>query len=211
MDLIARYRNPGFEAVADGAISFFDRRLDLHHSGVAFGDDSFAVEREPAKVSTDISLVAIDRTDSEAFALSEVIVRGVTAALQKYLQDRPLFKECSPEQALFVIPIFNIQRYAPGEGFRRWHCDWTISDEATEPMNRVLAWILYCNDLDSGGTEFLWQEHHEPAERGKLIIFPAGLSHIHRGRVNERATKTIATGWINAGSREDYLSRLAAS
>jgi hypothetical protein len=58
----------------------------------------------------------------------------------------------------------------------------------------VLAWILYCNDVDEGGTEFHWQEHHEPAERGKLAIFPASLSHIHRGRVNHTHTKTIATG-----------------
>ena len=211
MDLIASYRNPGFESVADGVMSFFERRHDLQRSGVAFGNDSSLADTKPAKVSTDISLVSIDRSDPEAFALAEVIVRGVTGALNKYLQDRPLFLECSPEQSLFVIPIFNIQRYAPGEGFKRWHCDWTISNELTEPVHRVLAWILYCNDIDSAGTEFYWQQHHESAKRGKLVIFPAGPSHIHRGRVNNQETKTIATGWINAGSREAYLSRLAAS
>tara|TARA_Y100001968_G_scaffold329904_1_gene380349 strand:+ start:1126 stop:1752 length:627 start_codon:yes stop_codon:yes gene_type:complete len=207
LNLIASYRNPGFESVADGVMSFFDRRHDLQRSGVAFCNDSAT---GPAKVSTDISLVAIDRSDPEAFALSEVIVRGVTAALIKYLQDRTVFRECIPEQSLFVIPIFNIQRYGPGEGFKRWHCDWTISDELTEPVNRVLAWILYCNDLDSAGTEFYWQEHNESAERGKLVIFPAGPSHIHRGQVNHKGTKTIATGWINAGTKEAYIDRLAA-
>ena len=211
MDLIASYRNPGFESVADGVMSFFDRRDDLQRSGVAFSNYSSSAESTPAKVSTDISLVAIDRSDPEAFALSDVIVRGVTAALNKYLQDRPLFRECSPEQSLFVIPIFNIQRYGPGEGFKRWHCDWTISEEATEPVHRVLAWILYCNDIDSAATEFYWQEHNESAERGKLLIFPAGPSHIHRGQVNAKGTKTIATGWINAGTRDGYLSRLATA
>ena len=211
MDLISSYRNPGFESVADGVMSFFDRRRDLQRTGVAFSNNSSSDGRDPAKVSTDISLVAIDRSDPEAFALSDVIIRGVTAALKKYLQDRPLFRECVPEQSLFVIPIFNIQRYAPGEGFKRWHCDWTISDELTEPAHRVLAWILYCNDIDSAGTEFYWQKHHESAERGKLLIFPAGPSHIHRGRVNDKKTKTIATGWINAGTRESYLSRLGSS
>ena len=81
------------------------------------------------------------------------------------------------------MPVFNLQRYAPGEGFRQWHCDWTIGDEATE--------------------------HHEAAERGKLLIFPASPSHIHRGRVNSALSNTIATGWINAGSREGFLRRLA--
>ena len=208
MELIGRYKNSGFEAVADGVISFFDRRKDLHTNGIAFGQ-STSLNSNPYKVSTDISLVSIDRSDPEAFAISEVIIRGVNAGLKKYLEDHPLIKECCPDQTLFVNPIFNLQRYAPGEGFKKWHCDWTISNEATEPTNRVLAWILYCNDISSGGTEFHWQNHHEIAERGKLIIFPAGISHIHRGRVNKTDVKTIATGWINAGKLENYISRLA--
>ena len=208
MNLLATYRNAGFEALADGVMAFYERRVDLRRPGVAFGPGG---KTEPAKLSTAISLVAIDRSDPEAFALAEVILRGVTAGLERYLQERPLFRDCCPDQELFVNPIFNLQRYAPGEGFKRWHCDWTISDEATEPVHRVLAWILYCNDLPEGGTEFHWQDHHEPAERGKLLIFPAGPSHIHRGRVSQEHTKTIATGWINAGSREGYLSRLARS
>ena len=207
MTLIGRYRNAGFEAVADAVSAFYGRRDDLQRPGVAFGPDG---QTEPAKVSTDISLVAIDRSDPEAFALSQLILRGVNAGLERYLQERPLWRECCPEQSLFVNPIFNIQHYAPGEGFKRWHCDWTISDEATEPVHRVLAWILYCNSVEEAGTEFHWQDHHEPAERGKLVIFPAGPSHIHRGRVTHSHSKTIATGWINAGSREGYLARLAA-
>ena len=206
MNLLASYRNSGFQALADGVMAFYERRVDLRRPGVAFGPGG---RTEPAKISTDISLVAIDRSDPEAFALAEVILRGVTAGLERYLQERSLFRECCPEQELFVNPIFNLQRYAPGEGFKRWHCDWTISEEATEPVHRVLAWILYCNDVPNGGTEFHWQAHHEPAERGKLVIFPAGPSHIHRGRVSEEHTKTIATGWINAGSYPDYLARLA--
>ena len=212
MRLIGSYRNAGFEALADGVMAFFDRRSDLQRPGVAFGPEgqAGAAAVEPAKVSTDISLVAIDRSDPEAYALAEVILRGVNAALAHYLQQRPLLRDCCPEQQLFVNPIFNLQRYAPGEGFKRWHCDWTLSTEATEPQARVLAWILYCNSLPDGGTEFHWQEHHEEAERGKLLIFPAGVSHIHRGRVSHEHTKTIATGWINAGSLDDYLQRLAA-
>ena len=206
MNLIGRYSNAGFEAVADGVMAFFDRRSDLQRPGVAFGPGG---GDEPAKVSTDISLVSIDRSDPDAYALSEVILRGVTAALEQYLRERPLFRAVCPDQELFVMPIFNLQRYAPGEGFKQWHCDWTISEEATEPVHRVLAWILYCNDVDNAGTEFHWQEHHEPAKRGKLVIFPAGPTHIHRGRVSERASKLIATGWINAGCKENYLRRLA--
>jgi len=210
MQLIGRYHNAGFEAVADGVMDFFERRQDLQRPGVAFGPGGS--DAEPAKVSTDISLVAHNNgTDPEAFALADVIVRAVSAGLEHYLQERTMFREVCPDQELFVMPVFNLQRYAPGEGFRQWHCDWAISDEATEPMHRVLAWILYCDSVEEAGTEFHWQEHHEMAERGKLVIFPASPSHIHRGRVNSELSKTIATGWINAGSREGFLKRLARS
>ncbi len=227
--LIATYSNDGYRALADGIQAFFDRRVDLQRRGVAFLSGAAEAGRDeglgsgpdgtvaaglgeaaprPAKVSTDISLVAIDRSDPEAFALAEVILRGVQAGLERYLQERPLLRSCSPEQSLFVLPIFNLQRYAPGEGFHAWHADWTTSDEATEPIRRVLAWILYCNDVPDGGTEFHWQNQHVEAERGTLAIFPAGLSHIHRGRISQQHTKTIATGWINAGQREHWLERL---
>ena len=207
MQLIDRYQNPGYEAVADGVMDFFERRQDLQRPGVAFGPGGS--DAEPAKVSTDISLVALSRSDPESFAIADIIMKGVSAALERYLQERPLFREVCPDQELFVMPIFNLQRYAPGEGFRQWHCDWMISDEATEPGNRVLAWILYCDSVEEAGTEFHWQDHHETAERGKLVIFPAAPSHIHRGRVNDKLSKTIATGWINAGSHEGFLKRLA--
>jgi len=213
MELIATYRNAGYEALADAVLDFFARRSDLQRSGVAFGGDPPAPgsEPQPAKVSTDISLVWLDRSDPEAHGLAEVIMRGVSAGLQRYLAERPLLLECCPERSLFVNPIFNLQHYRPGEGFHRWHCDWTTTAEDTEPIRRVLAWILYCNSLPEGGTEFHWQDHHVEAERGTLAIFPAGLSHIHRSRVSQEHSKTIATGWINAGRLDDYVQRLGAS
>lgn len=132
----------------------------------------------------------------------------MTAGLREVLRERPLLQEVCPGQQLFVVPLLNLQRYAPGEGFHRWHADWTTDDDATEPIRRVLAWILYCDTVPEAGTEFHWQDHHEEAERGKLLIFPAGVSHVHRGRVSASHSKTIATGWINAGSRDDWQGRI---
>ena len=213
MDLIATYRSAGTEALADAVLAFFARRTDLQRPGIAFGGDPVVPGEapQPAKVSTDISLVAIDRSDPEAHGLAEVILRGVSAGLQRYLAERPLFEDCCPERSLFVTPIFNLQHYRPGEGFHRWHCDWATDGEATEPIRRVLAWILYCNTVPEGGTEFHWQERHVEAVRGTLALFPAGLSHIHRGRISHSHSKTIATGWINAGRLEAYLQRLTAA
>ncbi len=217
MRLIGSFEDPGYVALADAAMAFFDRRSDLQRSGVAFsfcsdGDPGAAggAAGDPGKISTDISLVWLDRSDPEAQGLADVIMRGVSAGLKRYLAERPLFLSCCPERSLFVSPIFNLQRYAPGEGFYSWHCDWNTSDEATEPIRRVLAWILYLNTVPDGGTEFHWQDHHVEAVKGKLAIFPASLSHLHRGRISQSHTKTIATGWINAGTLDAYVARLAA-
>jgi hypothetical protein len=208
MRLIGEYHDSGYLALADAVMAFFDRRPDLQRPGVAFGGGAGGDDGLPGKVSTDISLVWLDRSDAEAHALADAILRGVSVGLKRWLAERPRFLECCPERSLFVCPLFNLQRYAPGEGFRRWHCDWSLEPDATEPQRRVLAWILYANSLPEGGTEFHWQEHHVEAEKGKLAIFPAGLSHIHRGRVSHTHSKTIATGWINAGRLEDYGARL---
>ncbi|MCP9930738.1 2OG-Fe(II) oxygenase [Cyanobium sp. AMD-g] len=220
MRLIGSFEDPGYVALADAAMAFFDRRSDLQRSGVAFSfgsgsDPGTGAEPgaagDPGKISTDISLVWLDRSDPEAQGLADVIMRGVSAGLKRYLAERPLFLSCCPERSLFVNPIFNLQRYAPGEGFYSWHCDWNTSDEATEPIRRVLAWILYLNTVPDGGTEFHWQDHHVEAVKGKLAIFPASLSHLHRGRISQSHTKTIATGWINVGSLDAYVARLAAA
>jgi hypothetical protein len=215
MRLIGEFHDSGYQALADAVLAFFDRRVDLQRPGVSFGGEGAAggepgAEAVPDKVSTDISLVWLDGSDAEAHGLADAIMRGVSVGLKRWLAERPLFLDCCPERSLFVCPLFNLQRYAPGEGFRRWHCDWSTEAEATEPNRRVLAWILYCNSLPDGGTEFHWQNHHVEAEKGKLAIFPAGLSHIHRGRVNHEHSKTIATGWINAGRLDDFVARLAA-
>ena len=51
MRLIGTYSNAGLQATADAALAFYERRPDLHTSGLSFGDDP----NNPRKVSTDIS------------------------------------------------------------------------------------------------------------------------------------------------------------
>ena len=82
MKLIASYKNKGFESIADGLMSFFDRRTDLYWNGIAFTHWS-RNEEETAKISTVISLLEIDGTDPKAFALFEIIIRGVNAGINK--------------------------------------------------------------------------------------------------------------------------------
>ena len=90
------------------------------------------------------------------------------------------------EQKLQVTP--------PGGGFHNWHCE----HSHYVYCDRVLAWMFYLNDIELGGeTEFLHQRCRIKPEKGKLVFFPAGFTHCHRGNPPLNNTKYIVTGWFN--------------
>lgn len=69
-----------------------------------------------------------------------------------------------------------IERTTAAGGFD-WHMDVT-SDTTT----RVLAMLLYLNDVKSAGfTEFKYQDHRVRPQTGKVLLFPPYWTHFHRG------------------------------
>ena len=96
-----------------------------------------------------------------------------------------------------VFPIsqscIKIQMTKPSEGYHIWHSENTN----IESNSRFLAWILYLNDVEEGGeTEFLHLSERVKPKAGRLVIFPAGFTHTHRGNPPLSDTKYIATGWM---------------
>ena len=56
-------------------------------------------------------------------------------------------------------PLFNIQRYHPGEGYHTFHCERGAN---SKNLSRVLVWMIYLNDVTDGGqTEFYYQNQKE--------------------------------------------------
>lgn len=92
-----------------------------------------------------------------------------------------------------ISPLFNMQRYEPGQGFYGWHCE-----RASLPYcNRVLVWMVYLNTVTHRGeTEFYYQHHFESAIEGKLVIWPSDWTHLHRGVPSPTEIKYILTGWF---------------
>jgi len=86
-----------------------------------------------------------------------------------------------------------LQKTPPRGGYHFWHCENFTKDTA----DRVLAWMIYLNDIPSGEgeTEFIWQKRRIQQEAGKCLIWPAAFTHTHRGNPVYSATKYIATGW----------------
>lgn len=90
--------------------------------------------------------------------------------------------------------VIKIQKTAVGgEGYHIWHSE----DTAWKNRDRILTWIVYLNDVDHGGeTEFLYLSKRVEAKAGRLVLFPAGYTHTHRGNPPLSGTKYIATGWV---------------
>jgi len=96
-------------------------------------------------------------------------------------------------QDLFnTITGFQIQRTEKGDGYD-WHTDYSLADQ------RFLTYIYYLNTLDEedgGCTEFVNGLKVRP-EQGKLLIFPATWTCVHKGNPVLGKTKYIITGWFN--------------
>ena len=94
-----------------------------------------------------------------------------------------------------LVPLqnFNLQHYKPGEGFYNWHSERATAGAGSE---RVLAWMFYLNNINTGGgTEFYHFNHTEKPEQGKIVIFSSEWIHVHKGEIAPFEDKYILTGW----------------
>lgn len=91
-------------------------------------------------------------------------------------------------------PHVKMQRTPPRGGYHIWHSE--LNDISS--IHRVLAWIIYLNDIPDGEgeTEFLWQKRRVKPEFGKCVIWPAHFTHLHRGNPVYSEYKYIITGWF---------------
>lgn len=142
------------------------------------------------------------------------IKRDDTAFLVNYASDKwatqinQFLKACaqhyvSKYSQLKSVPMTSMdikfQKTAPGGGYHLWHYENAASGFA----QRELTWMIYLNDIDDGGeTEFLYQKRRIKPQKGTVVIFPAGMTHVHKGNlVMGDRDKYIVTGWyIKAGS-----------
>jgi hypothetical protein len=91
------------------------------------------------------------------------------------------------------IYTVKIQRTKPQEGYHIWHCE----DSTRLTRNRLLTFIMYLNDIEDGGeTEFLYLSKRVKPVAGRVVLWPAGFTHTHRGNPPLSQSKYIITGWV---------------
>jgi hypothetical protein len=66
-----------------------------------------------------------------------------------------------------------------------------------ENAARMMVFSLYLNDVAEGGeTEFLYVKKRISPKAGRLMIWPPGFTHTHRGNPPLTEEKYILTGWL---------------
>jgi len=98
---------------------------------------------------------------------------------------------------LKTVPIIStdikMQKTPPGGGYHVWHYESGSYDHA----HRELVWAIYLNTFPDGEaeTEFLYQKRRIKPEAGTVVIWPAGMTHVHKGNTVFTEDKYILTGW----------------
>jgi prolyl 4-hydroxylase len=164
-------------------IEIFESNPKYHYSGTLGTVDGYFVDRSK-KEDTEMTVY----NDSAPW-----MIEYLKIGIEQYKKDYPSVDNVAPWA---VENRWKIQRYCPNEAYHYLHFENPMYKETT--ANRVLAWMIYLNDVTEGGeTEFPDQGKKFQPRVGDLLIWPAYFTHPHRGIASKTQTKYIATSWIS--------------
>lgn len=153
-------------------------------------------ERAPKSAKDDTAISAQELLLNNLFKhLQEQMLNMLKKHITAYVEDYEtgIFAVDIGEQFPMSQTGIKIQMTRPSEGYHVWHCE----NASIMNKGRFLTWILYLNDVDEGGeTELIHLSERISPKTGRLVIFPAGWTHTHRGNPPLSNTKYIATGWM---------------
>lgn len=170
--------------VCDELIAYFNASADRTAGRVGGG------EVDPdIKDSVDLSIDYEHFSDPPVLRYLDNLRTVCRAYVEKY-------QGSATVDAWGITEKVNIQRYAPGGGYKIWHCERWGKDMPAAA--RHLVFMTYLNDVeDAGGTEFLYQGLTVQPRKGLTLIWPADWTHHHRGIVSPTEEKYIITGWFS--------------
>lgn len=153
-------------------------------------------EQIPKGIKSDIAIGAEELLLNNLFKpLQEQLMVMLKKHITNYVEDfeTGMFSEVVNNHFPMSQAGIKIQMTKPSEGYHIWHCE----NGSLEMKGRFLTWILYLNDIEEGGeTELIHLSERISPKTGRLVIFPAGWTHAHRGNPPLSNTKYIATGWM---------------
>lgn len=151
--------------------------------------NQLVVHRELPHLKKDLSINTMGTFERNVkYPSLEFIQTIYTHIFPLYIEKYPMLNNI--EHSIFEIKI---QKTEPTEGYHVWHTENTSKLHCS----RIFAFSLYLNDIKEGGeTEFLYQRCRVSPIKNRFILWPAGITHIHRGNPPLSNTKYILTGWM---------------
>tara|TARA_E500000331_G_C17053579_1_gene625072 strand:- start:207 stop:827 length:621 start_codon:yes stop_codon:yes gene_type:complete len=171
-------------------IELFEIDKERQHRGVVRkGGEVYSADEH--KTSTDICFIPTDLEDKRWGKSLQKIIHTVEEARHDWIAQYYMgLDKVDPFEINFQ---FNMQRFLPGEGYHKFHCERASFDT----RNRVGVWMIYLNDVNNRGwTEFFYQQHYEIPKAGKIVCWPSDFTHTHRGIISPTEVKYILTGWF---------------
>ena len=119
--------------------------------------------------------------------VDELYKHTLVPVLQDYVREFPYLNQFNFVSSAAILQITD----PPAGGYHSWHGE----NMAWVSKDRILAWMLYLNDVPEGGeTEFLYQGKRVQPRAGRVVVWPASFTHLHRGNPPQ-TKKYIITGW----------------
>tara|TARA_R110002153_G_C13247811_1_gene491354 strand:- start:56 stop:763 length:708 start_codon:yes stop_codon:yes gene_type:complete len=197
-DFIMVFKNAASNDLCDSLISDWDNLLNVKQEGET--DYDLGVRKDISlRNDTAIALAAPQDRDSHRVKLlkqqyyskiMEIVSTNSFEYQKKYNLVLPFPLELNACQ-------FQKSEAADSGGYHAFHFE-CVGGQADWITRRVLAWMIYLNDVPEGEgeTEFLAQGRRVQPKKGDLVIWPAAFTHIHRGNPVYTTDKYITTGWI---------------
>lgn len=124
------------------------------------------------------------------FSLCDRLLALINNCLLEYLDEFNILKGLN----LTNRANLKIQKTEPLGGYHQWHYE---ANAGPDSWSRELVWMVYLNDMppNEAETEFFYQKCKIQPTRGTVVIWPAAMTHVHRGNTVYTKNKYIATGW----------------
>ncbi len=170
--------------ICDNLISYFEHNIPKQKNGITGSGLNL-----DTKDSVDITMKPkeIILPGNEAF---KAYFNQLLECYKDYVDQWTFLKEISQR---LEISSFNLQRYKPGQHFKKIHTERLSLDS----LHRIFAFMTYLNDVEEGGSTYF--SHYDleiQPRKGLTLIWPAEWTHAHRGNILKEGSKYIITGWI---------------
>ena len=187
-NFVGVFDNAFSNAYCDRVMQYFEA---MNASG--FGYDRRALDGVPNHVKNDVSVVPIREESVKEMPLLGFTEEFADMFWNEYYSLYAKKFSVLDDYEKHGVYNYKIQKTEVGGGYHVWHTE----NSARHVCNRVLAWTLYLNDVEEGGeTEFLYFPMRVKPKKGRLVIWPAGFTHTHRGNPPISNEKYIVTGWV---------------